>query len=210
VAVLTFLCVLTILFWIRGYLVYDSVWLNLWKQNAVAAPPVVVAVRPSATQPWTLTRQFRNVRVDAVSLSSAHGKVSVAWHTFMAAAPPAQHWDWRRTNTLNIKAAWNPQSRHFLGFGYLYEYLSAQQYRATGPQAARAIVVPAWFLLAAFAVYPWVHVRGIGRRRRRREPGLCPRCGYDLRATPDRCPERGLSAAAGSDPKPTGGGPWAP
>jgi len=56
----------------------------------------------------------------------------------------------------------------------------------------RILFLPYWMLLTLTGVGPstmlvrwWL----IPRRRARR--GLCPACGYDLRATPDRCPECG-------------------
>src|SRR5688572_27071539 len=55
------------------------------------------------------------------------------------------------------------------------------------------ILVPYWLAGCAFAVAPlaWA-IRGPGRRARwRKRRGLCPACGYDLRATPERCPECG-------------------
>jgi hypothetical protein len=62
--------------------------------------------------------------------------------------------------------------------------------------------VPYWFAVMATAILPasrflppvlrWL------RRRRGIRLGLCPRCGYDLRATPGRCPECGK--VAGKEP----------
>jgi hypothetical protein len=73
---------------------------------------------------------------------------------------------------------------------------------AVGPQPtrhaaeARAYFVPYWALLLVAAVAPgvfaWGHYRAHGRSRR----GLCAACGYDLRATPGRCPECGEEAGS--------------
>ncbi len=50
---------------------------------------------------------------------------------------------------------------------------------------------PYWPLVALTAACPaWVVARAV-RTRRRRERGLCEQCGYDVRSTPDRCPECG-------------------
>jgi hypothetical protein len=51
--------------------------------------------------------------------------------------------------------------------------------------------VPLWLLVPLFAIPP---VRWARRRRReklRNAAALCVRCGYDLRASHDRCPECG-------------------
>ena len=58
------------------------------------------------------------------------------------------------------------------------------------------LFVPDWFLAAVCGVLParaWR--RGPAERHRQRTAGRCRRCGYDLRATPGRCPECGTAAA---------------
>ena len=55
--------------------------------------------------------------------------------------------------------------------------------------------VPHWFAVSALATPPALWTWRRWRRRRARRRGLCPSCGYDLRATPGRCPECGAAAA---------------
>ncbi len=68
----------------------------------------------------------------------------------------------------------------FLGFALFWIHKPAVM---EGPE----FLWPCWALVLLTAVLPAMWIR----QRQRLKPGHCTVCGYDLRATPDRCPECG-------------------
>jgi hypothetical protein len=78
--------------------------------------------------------------------------------------------------------------RHFLGFAYISGTASY-----SGP--FKVVAIPFWFIVLLTGVAPALWWRDLRRRRSRRVGARCLGCGYDLRATPDHCPECGWTRA---------------
>ena len=58
-------------------------------------------------------------------------------------------------------------------------------------QSGSSLRIPWWPFIALFGAWPAARVFRWARARRLVNAGACPGCGYDLRCTPDRCPECG-------------------
>jgi hypothetical protein len=61
--------------------------------------------------------------------------------------------------------------------------------------AGAAVLLRFWFLALLFGICPTLWLQWRRRQQRLASAGSCLECGYDLRATPDRCPECGTVAA---------------
>ena len=102
------------------------------------------------------------------------------------------HWQKQGMNRSSRFGGNAPAWLERLGFGGAIGSSQRRQGPAVRREFRAGAFAPTWFLFLATAVFPctWVALR-VRSRRRRNASHLCVRCGYDLRATPDRCPECG-------------------
>ncbi len=157
------LCVATLLLWIHSH----------WWQHAI------MYARAGEG----------SYRVSAIAM--VPGEVDLVTGTYMGEfRSPKPGWSYSETDSrhssLRDFGTFIPGERAsgwLLGFGFYYADSDAVTFHA--------IAIPHWFLALLFAIPPALHLRAIIRSRRLRRAGHCPRCGYDLRATPERCPECG-------------------
>jgi hypothetical protein len=82
----------------------------------------------------------------------------------------------------------DPVNRFALLFGTYSRYVGTTD---PIPTSSWSLFIPYWIVIALTALEPVLAFRAAMRERQRRRTGICPICGYDLRATPDRCPECG-------------------
>ena len=79
----------------------------------------------------------------------------------------------------------------FFDFCYCVTFLDYYRSGRICPGKIQSILIPQWFFIVCFGFLPTRAVLRWVRKRRRERNALCVNCGYDLRATPDRCPECG-------------------
>jgi hypothetical protein len=84
----------------------------------------------------------------------------------------------------------------FLGFGLLLDYPPPSVRRFELFPYKWCVAIPFWFITLSTAILPAWRVIDWIRLRRRMLSGRCRACGYDLRATPERCPECGKKTEA--------------
>jgi hypothetical protein len=95
-----------------------------------------------------------------------------------------------RTKTSGDGIAYPPEA-----FGSHYGGMPVPSW--SPPLSTRVVGFPYWFAALAAAAWPVISAMAAMRQAKRRRferlvaSGICPRCRYDLRATPDRCPECG-------------------
>jgi hypothetical protein len=140
----------------------------LWVRSYVVGDSVDWATRTGRAGVDSCRGSLSVGRVDVPPADLA----SIARGTLLRSKPAG------RAAAERMKPAWS-----FAGFAVVHFDFRGMR--------VRELRVPFWVLALAAGVAPGVHVR-----RRLRAPstsGTCPRCGYDLRATKERCPECGTA-----------------
>ncbi len=168
------LCVATVGLWVRSYGRLEAIGAGHW-------------VNDDHFKTRLLESTWGNVivvNVDSLRPSRAWGPLrEPGWHYYTSR--PREPWSPNDLVPRFVRA--NPRARTssgwLFGFGYYFADMDGRP--------LRAIALPYWSLVLIFAILPALRLRSALRSRRLRRAGRCPRCGYDLRATPDRCPECG-------------------
>jgi hypothetical protein len=170
--------------------------LGRWAFNILAGLSLllcVAALAVSARSRWATDRFC--IRYSSRSFYIYQARQTLALKLSVRVAPDDQVPDarlsgWRDSGPPDdLDAHFAGLPRHAADTGILGFRFLAYDEDAYGLSRGYELWLPTIALAALPAAVPALWLRA----RRRRRPGLCPNCSYDLRATPDRCPECGTA-----------------
>jgi hypothetical protein len=127
---------------------------------------------------------YRRPGVGTTSLESSRGEI-VIFNDPMESFPNLNSRFQDLTFSASESRPLPPKGPSFAGFGFVYQ--PPQSPIQDVVRFRQLLAFPLWFPTLLFGIAPALTARAYLARRV--NTGLCPHCGYDLRATPDRCPE---------------------
>ncbi|HZL38593.1 MAG TPA: zinc ribbon domain-containing protein [Tepidisphaeraceae bacterium] len=182
------LCIGTAVMWIRSEYVSESLG---WKAP-YSQPPTVWKMRAIGSEKGEVTLFW--IDEDCPPLLASERAAWLRSNAHMRLLPVG----WQYHRPVYFPSATNDLA----GFGFLHDrggngqrFSGARMYSTHNER--NIVAVPYWFLAALSSVEPvyWVLTRMRARKREMaNRDGFCSACGYDLRATPERCPECGTEA----------------
>jgi len=136
-----------------------------------------------------------STRSDArASVTTSPGNLTFCWRRSMP--PPV---DWNRPDPIIHERPGWPTMHRLIPGAVAYQFSTVYSHSSGRNETANEILaldVNYGLVALVGALAPLLALSMHLRRRNRIVSGCCVKCGYDLRATPDRCPECGTVAAA--------------
>ncbi len=169
------LCMACVVMWVRSYYIRDIVSFGVTGGDSHVAQSILGRLH-------LLSNLSGGCVEGKVYYTADHLSPQAIWQAGMSGYP--QHVQWRG--------------------GFVWQSYDNFIMCAVGDELgftirSRLVVIPYWFPAVVCGILPlfWLsQVRGRRHQENRRRRGLCLVCGYDLRGSPQRCPECGTPVAA--------------
>ncbi len=177
------LCIISIGLWVRSYRQADLVSVHRWHN-------------------WQLELNYGGFDFAIETLYPIKPTLpnSKNFHLVYAGASKPFSGQWEFFHSSALASLVLARIHTTLGFGRIKLISVAYADNSPATEAAEGIhwYFPAWLVVATSILLPTYRIALLANHRRthkRLAHNLCCHCGYDLRATPDRCPECGSTPA---------------